>query len=486
MRMASRQGANTIRAVIFDMDGVLIDSEPVYQKHIYEGFVVKYPWITREDLYPMAGMSGTEDKIFLAKLMRRDASDPDFLKEIEENYAGCQVHYPDIMRPQVPALLQTLHDMGLKVALASSSSGENIATVLTQCGIKKYFDVIVSGYDFQESKPNPEIYLHTMECLDCRAEECLIIEDSDYGIVAGVDAGATVAALRDERFPFDQSRAQFHMDSLDEIPGLLRRGMRKIKAVFFDVDGTLAAMGSHRIPESTRRALSELRERKVRVLLSTGRHALEIEEENILPGLTFDGAVWLNGQLCELDGQVVQKNKIPKDQLKILKKFLETYRCSCIFLEKDIIYCNFVNDRLCREQEKIGTSIPDVRSIEDLEEREILQAIPFIDREEEQELLKLLSGCRITRWGEGVVDLIAESGGKAQGILALCAAMGIGPEEIIAFGDGENDADMLKMAGIGIAMGESVEAAIEAADYVTDGLEQDGIRKALVYFGVIS
>lgn len=216
-----------IRAVIFDMDGVLIDSEPVYQRHIYEGFVGKYPWITLEDLYPMAGMSGTEDRIFLAKLMRRDVEDPDFLREIEENFKDCQVYYPDIMRPQVPGLLQTLHGMGLKVALASSSSGGNIAKVLTQCGIKEYFDVIVSGFDFRESKPNPEIYLYTMKRLGCSAEECLIIEDSDYGIAAGVDAGATVAAIRDERFPFDQSRAQLHIDSLDEIPGLVRQNWER-------------------------------------------------------------------------------------------------------------------------------------------------------------------------------------------------------------------------------------------------------------------
>lgn len=474
-----------IRAVIFDMDGVLIDSEPVYQEHIYRGFVKKYPWITPEDLYPMAGMNSTEDKIFLAKLMRRDAADPDFLKEIEDNYKSCQVHYPDIMRPQVPGLLKTLRQMGMTVALASSSSGENIATVLSQCGIREYFDVVVSGFDFRESKPNPEIYLHTMERLNCRPEECLIIEDSNYGIAAGVSAGATVAALRDERFPFDQSKAQLHIDSLDEIPALVRRGARSIKAAFFDVDGTLASIGDHVIPESTRTAISRLREQGIRTILSTGRHALEIEEDDMLPGLVFDGAVWLNGQLCELGDTVVLENRIPGEQLKILKTFLETHSCSCIFLEKDAMYCNFVNERLREEQARIGTSIPKVRDMEELEKREIFQAIPFIDEEEEHELLGLLPDCRITRWGKGVVDLIADSGGKAQGIRALCAAMGIEPDETIAFGDGDNDADMLKMAGIGVAMGDSVDSAKEAADYVTDRLEQDGIWNALVHFGVV-
>lgn len=211
-----------IRSVIFDMDGVLIDSEPVYQRHLYQEFVKKYPWITMEDLSPMAGMNSTQDRQFLAKMARRDAADPEFLDEVSAAFASCSVYYPDIMRSQVPELLRMLKEMGLKVALASSSSTENIATVLEQCGIRTYFDVVVSGDEFHESKPNPEIYLHTMQRLGCGPEECLIIEDSDYGIIAGTDAGVRVAAIRDERFPFDQSRAQFHIDSLDEIPELIR------------------------------------------------------------------------------------------------------------------------------------------------------------------------------------------------------------------------------------------------------------------------
>lgn len=474
-----------IRSVIFDMDGVLIDSEPVYQECIYQGLLPFYPWIKREDFYPMAGMNGTEDKIFLGKLTHRDAADPAFLAQINEIFGKCKVNYPDIMRPQVPTLLRTLKEMGLKLALASSSSRETITQVLNECGLTQYFDVVISGFEFHESKPNPEIYFCTMERLGSSAEECLIIEDSDYGIEAGTAAGATVAALKDERFPFDQGKAQLHIDSLDEIPGLVRRGARDIRAVFFDIDGTLAAVGSHRIPESARTALRRLKERGIPVILSTGRHVMETEQEKLLDGLSFDGAVWMNGQLCELNGRVILENHISGAQLGALKEFLEKKGRSCVFLEKDEMYCNLIDERICREQAKIGTAVPPVRDLDGIEEREVYQAIPFITPEEEKELLAVMPGCRMTRWGEEVVDLIAGEGGKEQGIRAIYTEMGITAAEVMAFGDGENDISMLELAGIGVAMGNAIDEVKKAADYVTDDIEQDGVYNALVYFGLI-
>lgn len=258
-----------------------------------------------------------------------------------------------------------------------------------------------------------------------------------------------------------------------------------IKAAFFDIDGTLAAVKSHIIPDSTREALRRLREKGISCILSTGRHPLEVEEENILPGLTFDGGVWLTGQFCELHGKCVLVNCFSALQLERLKKFLERRGRSCIFMEKDAMYCNLVDERIEREQRRIGTAVPPVRDLDGLEKRKILQAIPFIDGEEERELLALLPDCRLTRWGEGVVDFLPAGGGKEQGILAVCEELGITPEQVIAFGDAENDIAMLQLAGIGVAMGNGEQGAKEAADYVTDRIEEDGVWKALVRFGII-
>lgn len=210
----------SFEAVIFDMDGVLIDSESVYLRAAVESYQKYYPWITEELLYPTVGMSEKETRVFLAKLFHCSTEDAELEVRMREAYASCHVYYPDIMRPVVPAVLQALKQMGLKLALASSSSMKNIETVLTQCGTKSFFDVIVSGEAFQESKPNPEIYLYTMEQLHCAPQACLIVEDSTYGVAAGVAAGGSVAALRDDRYPFDQRPARFHIESLKQIPDI--------------------------------------------------------------------------------------------------------------------------------------------------------------------------------------------------------------------------------------------------------------------------
>ena len=208
-----------IKAVIFDMDGVLIDSEPVYLHHQYAHLKPSYPWITLESMYPLVGISGQEYMPFMAKLCRR-TDDAAFRQEMDAMNAGCQVYYPDILRKEVRPLLHELKQMGLQVALASSSSRECIEQVLTQCKIRELFDCIVSGHEFTHSKPDPEIYRFTMDKLKRRPEECLIVEDSTYGVQAGTAAGGVVAALRDERFPFDQRAAQLHIDSLAELPAL--------------------------------------------------------------------------------------------------------------------------------------------------------------------------------------------------------------------------------------------------------------------------
>ncbi len=473
---------HTIRAVVFDMDGVLIDSEIVYLRHTLDALRPRYPQLKEEDLYPTVGMSGGEYRPFMAGLLGYSTDDPAFQRELAEMNAACKIDYRAILRPRVPELLKKLREMGLQLALASSSSPDNIRQVLRECGITDYFDCIVSGDEFARSKPDPEIYHYTFAKLGRRPEECLVVEDSTYGVTAGVASGAVVAALRDGRFPFDQSAAQLHIDRLDELPALAACGGRRIRAAFFDIDGTLACIGSHMIPDSARAALRALRERGVATVISTGRHALEIEEENLLSGLEFDGAVYMNGQLCELHGEPVFRCVIPAEDLRGLDEFLRRTGCSCILLERDAMYCNKVDRRMEEEQARIGTAVPPVRPFDGLEDREVYQVIPFVNADEEAALLAMMPHCKSMRWGAGVIDINFSRGGKAAGVQAVCAALGISTQDCIAFGDAENDVEMLCAAGIGVAMGNALGCVKRAADYVTDSVEGDGIMHALQHF----
>ena len=85
----------------------------------------------------------------------------------------------------------------------------------------------------------------------------------------------------------------------------------------------------------------------------------------------------------------------------------------------------------------------------------------------------------MTKWHSRGIDICAADGGKEQGIMHLLERYGLKREEIVAFGDAENDIEMLQYAGIGVAMGNATEAAKAAADYVTADIDDDGIWKAL-------
>ena len=162
--------------------------------------------ITKKDTDRVYTVNGKDGENFDVKKNKADENEP--------------IHFPDLLRPEARPMLEQLRAMGLQLALASSSPMSNIRQVLGECGLMEFFPVIVSGEQFEASKPDPEIYLHTMARLGRRPEECLIVEDSTYGVQAGAAAGGLVAALRDERFPFDQSAARFHIGNLSEIPAL--------------------------------------------------------------------------------------------------------------------------------------------------------------------------------------------------------------------------------------------------------------------------
>jgi len=210
-----------IKAVIFDMDGVLIDSEIIYLDHMYEKLKIKYPQINREALFAVVGSTTKRTMEIISDVIGEDVNSHMFQELYAELWVDCRPDYPSILRKEVPDILKELHRRGYQVALASSASRAGIDDVLTSCGLKSDFDYIVSGEEFKESKPNPEIYLHTADTLKREPKECLVVEDSTYGIMAGHGAGMTVASVIDDRFSFDRSLADYSINGLWEILDVL-------------------------------------------------------------------------------------------------------------------------------------------------------------------------------------------------------------------------------------------------------------------------
>lgn len=255
-----------------------------------------------------------------------------------------------------------------------------------------------------------------------------------------------------------------------------------IKAAFFDVDGTLLSHKSKSVPQSARKALDKLKAAGIRCIVATGR---QIQEMDKLPvkDMTFDGYITLNGQLI-LDGEkrVLHGTPIRGETKEYLLKLFAEHSIPILMVQQDRVFLNFVDARVRLVQEAISSAIPPLGVYEG---GEIYQVCAYLADGDEWVLEPIAGECVMTRWNIGGVDIIAKGGGKLVGIRRYLEENGLKPEEIIAFGDGENDMEMLQFAGIGVAMGNADEEVKAVADYVTADIDEDGIEKALRHFGLI-
>lgn len=255
-----------------------------------------------------------------------------------------------------------------------------------------------------------------------------------------------------------------------------------IKAAFFDVDGTLFSHTMKKFPESTMQALRLLREKGILIFLSTGRSYMEAGH---LPweDIVFDGYVTLNGQVCTDNvGNILFGNPITGADKEYLVSVFQTKERPLSIVEANRIYLNMVDEAVERAQKFVSIPAPEIREYEGAD---IYQFIGYLTREEEAEFLRYIPGCKATRWYEGGVDIIPKNSGKMVGIKKMLEIHELEREEVIAFGDGDNDADMLEFAGIGVAMGNAVDITKEKADYVTDHIDEDGLWNALKHFEII-
>ncbi|MBQ5598428.1 MAG: HAD family hydrolase, partial [Lachnospiraceae bacterium] len=166
---------------------------------------------------PMVGRTKKDSWMIMEHAINNGQTWEELFEEFRVLDIYQHVDYQKIFRPEALVVVQELKKRGYRVALASSTGPKLIARIMEDTGMRPWFDLIVSGGQFKQSKPDPEIYHYTAKTLKVKEEECFVIEDSEVGIQAGKAAGMTVAALRDDRFGFDQGKADHHMDSLMEI-----------------------------------------------------------------------------------------------------------------------------------------------------------------------------------------------------------------------------------------------------------------------------
>lgn len=213
-----------IKAVLFDMDGILYDSEYYYMKGTIDQ-MRRYGYDGPErPIYAIMGTSMDETYRILYDLL--DGRVPlDVIRENNERYFNEEhpLHFKEIMFPGIKEELTKLKQMGLKLAVCSSSPLPLIQASLKEMEIDGLFDFAESGDNVKNPKPAPDIYLLARQELGVAADECIVYEDSTLGIEAGRRAGIFTVAREDRRFFQDQSHADLTVKDIQSLTDWIRK-----------------------------------------------------------------------------------------------------------------------------------------------------------------------------------------------------------------------------------------------------------------------
>ena len=259
-----------------------------------------------------------------------------------------------------------------------------------------------------------------------------------------------------------------------------------IKALFFDVDGTLVSFNTHTIPTSTVEALKEAKKRGVKLFIATGR---PIQLLNNIPEVEhlMDGYILATGALCTYEGKVVREDLIPKAEVETIIDFCKQRSLPAVVVGKEDIQLVNRNEQfedIFRNLLNVTYNKFDV-PMDEVINQGVLQITPFITEAEEDIIKPQLKSCATARWHPAFCDINNSSADKANGIRAIAQQLDIDISETMAFGDGGNDISMLKAAGTSVAMGNALNKIKASATYVTTSVDEDGIANALRHFGII-
>jgi len=218
----------SFRAVIFDLDGVLADSEPWWNE-IDAKLLAQYGVRYRGEYHRnVLGVSYRLAVEFFKKAFGLSASTDELIQrrgEIATEFFANRVG----LFPPAKEVLQALRRMNLRLAVATSSVSASARPFLDRHQLTAFFDVIVTGDEIEHGKPHPDIYLRAAAKLKVAADACLVIEDALAGIAAAKAAKMCVAAIPDRRFVDTheyEKEADYLLGSLSEIPSFIRRVAR--------------------------------------------------------------------------------------------------------------------------------------------------------------------------------------------------------------------------------------------------------------------
>ena len=212
-----------ITAILFDMDGLVLDTEKLYTRFWQEAAnAMGYPMTKEQAL----GMRSLNRGAGLAKMQSYfgDSVDYDAIRGKRIEMMDAFVEKEGVtLKPGIHELLDYLKRNNIKTAIATSSPIERTILYLTSVGLQNSFDELVSGYMVEKGKPEPDIYLYAAEKLGVKPCNCMVLEDSPAGILAAHRAGCLPVMIPDQDEPDTETRKLLYAkaESLSAVISLL-------------------------------------------------------------------------------------------------------------------------------------------------------------------------------------------------------------------------------------------------------------------------
>jgi HAD superfamily hydrolase (TIGR01509 family) len=211
------------KAIIFDMDGVLVDSEPFHVQIEKQQFLLNQITVTDEEHHQYMGVA---TDVMWKQLAERHSMNVSVEELTEQNRVESIRFFSAVQEiPVMPGLQEALENLSSKnypMAVASSSFPEIIKLILHRTGLKNFFKVVVSSQEAGKSKPEPDVFLLAAQKLGVLPADCLVIEDSKNGIKAAHAAGMRCIAYQGQGAnPESQKKADAVIKNYSELENLI-------------------------------------------------------------------------------------------------------------------------------------------------------------------------------------------------------------------------------------------------------------------------
>lgn len=471
-----------VKAVVFDMDGVIFDTEKAVIE-VWQEVASKHniPNI-EEHCRNCIGISATASR---DKFIERygDKYDYDSIRAEKSGRIRERFHQGKIdIKPGVEYILTTLRSLGLKIAIASSTREDAVREELTLMGLIQYFDEIVTGDKVSRSKPAPDIFLMACEKLGVHPSEAIGIEDSFNGIRSSHEAGLYTIMVPDLLQPTDEIRsiANYVADDLYEAMDVISQKL--VKFIAFDLDGTLLDSDKN-YPEGFMEFVRNHPE--ITFALSSGRqyYCLRKQFEEIADNLVF---VSENGAVVFYKDEIIYENTMPVDRVDAALAMAKTLPGNApIVCGINSAYMNPVEEEVASEPLKYYERFKFVDDLDYCAHNDrVMKIAVFIRGKMAGEVYETISevpeGAAAVLSGDSWIDISNSDVDKGRAIQFVLEKFGIKKSEAMAFGDYLNDITMMEVCGESYAMQNALPQVKEIARHVTRfSNDENGVMETL-------